>query len=418
MKTFAYKTLGCKVNQYEGDSARAHLERLGCVEVTEGADLALLNACAVTQRAVQKTRQALRRLHSENPAAAMVLTGCMTPSDIASFREIDPNLHLAVNLERDLLASLLASLTGGSEPPEGGHLSRHRTRAYLKVQDGCNLRCSFCIIPNVRGRSRSRPLASVIDEFRRLEAQGHLEIVLCGIHLGHWGLEHGLTITELLEALLRARSGEARLRLSSLEVNELSPALLDILASTTAVVPHLHLPLQSGSDVVLRAMRRPYTAELFEERVARLRERLLEPAITSDVIVGFPGETDDDFEQTLAVARRSRFSKIHIFPYSRREGTAAAALPGAPSPPVVRKRQSRLARLERELRADFHARFLGTTACVLVESGEGAGRATGFSERYQRVVFGAPTRPAGFVGVRLERDRGTFLEGSAVDSSC
>lgn len=400
-------TLGCKVNQYETQYVKEALEANGYREARsdEAADLCVINSCTVTMEGDAKSRQLVRRLHQQNPRAAIVVMGCYAtraPGEVARLpgvsRVITDKARLAQEL-RDF---------GVEQLPDGITRFDGHQRAFVKVQDGCLLRCSFCIIPQVRPHLQSRTAEEVVREVAALVAGGVQEIVLTGIHLGHYGIdlskgkrkEHWRRLWHLLEALDRL-PGDFRVRLSSLEAAEVRDDLVRVLRDSRRIVPHLHLCLQSGSDRILRAMRRRYTARGFLERCARIKQALDQPAFTTDIIVGFPGESDADFEATCEVARAVGFARIHVFSYSPRAGTPAALLQARVPPTVVRDRRERLRALETDL-ADRYARALvGRTLDVMVEGEDPArtGHALGTSCRYVGVSF--PGHAPALIGKRF-----------------
>lgn len=371
-------TLGCKVNQYETQYLREALEASGHVEAHDGvpADLVIVNTCTVTHEADAKSRQMIRRLAHENAGAALVVTGCYAaraPDQVARL----PGVTKVVADKEHLLDELAEF--GVTFRPQGIARFDDHQRAFVKVQDGCLLNCSYCIIPSVRPVVRSRPVEEIVAEVQRLVESGYREIVLTGIHLGHYGIDRckGRPRAEWVRLwhLLRRLGelpGDFRIRLSSLEAAEARDDLIAVLAEQPRLCPHLHLCLQSGSDSILRAMRRRYTRAGFLERCRRIRAALDLPAFTTDVIVGFPGETDDDFEQTLQVCREVGFAKIHIFGYSRREGTPAAILRDAVPPTVIAQRREQLRQLETELALAYRRSLLGQELDVLVESADPA----------------------------------------------
>jgi threonylcarbamoyladenosine tRNA methylthiotransferase MtaB len=389
-------TLGCKVNQYETQYVKELLEHNGYVEAPEGqpADLCLVNTCTVTGEGDARSRQLIRRLARRGkPGGSLVVLGCYATRDPDAVRRL-PGVSHVITDKDDLVSQLApygvtAGLAGISR--FDGH-----QRAFVKVQDGCLLNCAYCIIPTVRPTVRSRPAGEVAEEVARLVEAGYQEVVLTGIHLGHYGLDlskgrprHQWTrLWHLLERLA-ALPGDFRIRLSSLEAAEARDDLIEVLAREPRLCPHLHLCLQSGSDAILKAMKRRYTRAGFVERCKRIREALDAPALTTDVIVGFPGETDADFEATCAVAEEVGFSRIHVFSYSPREGTPAATLPGAVPPPVVAERRRTLERLERDLALRYRKSLVGRVLDVLVE-GDDPQRprhARGTSCRYAPVSF-------------------------------
>jgi threonylcarbamoyladenosine tRNA methylthiotransferase MtaB len=400
MKTFAFVTFGCKVNQYESQALRERFSRKGLTEVEadRGADLFVINTCTVTETATAEAQRTVRKLSRRFPFSEITVTGCAADSHRQEFLGL-PGVRRVVT--HDEKASLCDDprLAPGDTAPSIFDLTISRfdrhTRAFLKVEDGCDLNCSFCIIPKVRGTAVSRPLESAVDEAKRLVANGYREIVLTGVHLGSYGkdLAQRSLLPDLVERLLQV-DGLARLRLSSLEANEISDPLIALMATEPRFCPHLHLPLQSGDDDVLRAMRRRYNSRQYLAACERVAERVADPSFTADVIVGFPGETDGRFENTLDVCRRVGFSRIHIFPYSRRRGTDAAQMADLPSR-VKKERLHRLERLAAELTDRYARKFLGREVEVLVEDDGG------YTERYLKArVDGAPNT---IVRARVER---------------
>jgi len=367
-------TLGCKVNQYETELVREGLARIGYRDAAGGeeADLCVVNTCTVTAEGDAKSRQAIRRLARENPRSRIVVMGCYATRAPAELARL-PNVAEVLTDKREI-PDLLGRF-GVLDVPTGISQFGGRHRAFVKVQDGCLLRCSYCIIPHVRPKFSSRPLPHVLAEIRRLVANGYREIVLTGIHLGHYGVEGNrnkpreqwLRLATLVRAAA-ALPGEFRLRLSSIEATEVTRELIAALAENPRrVAPHLHICLQSGSDAVLRRMRRRWSSRMFVDRCRLVRESLDNPAITTDIIVGFPGETEPDFAATCRVARECGFSKIHIFPFSPRRGTPAAEMPDQVSAQIKEDRVQRLEEVERELRADYYRSLLGRRLTVLVE---------------------------------------------------
>lgn len=393
-RTFQIVTLGCKVNQYDSQYLRELLEHAGWVQSREGqSDLCLVNTCTVTHEADAKGRQAIRRLHGENPQADLVVMGCFATRDPASVSQL-PGVRQVIT-DKDNLAEQLSHY--GVVPHSGG-ISRFddHQRAFVKVQDGCLLNCSYCIIPSVRPGMRSRSIPEITAEVERLVANGYQEVVLTGIHLGHYGLDlsKGKPKTEWsrLWHLIRALEdlpGDFRVRLSSLEAAEVREDFLKVLKESKKVAPHLHLCLQSGSDKVLSAMRRRYKRDSFLDHCQRVREVLDEPALTTDVIYGFPGESDEDFDQTVDLCEKAGFCKIHLFAYSPREGTDAANMTETVPPQVKAQRRQRLLEVESRLSRNFQNRLIGRILDVLVEQPlEGQpGMVRGTSCRSVQVAF-------------------------------
>ncbi len=368
-------TLGCKVNQYETEYLREGLHSIGYEDASEGspADLCIVNTCTVTSEGDSKSRQVIRRLARENPASKIVVMGCYAtraPEEVAAL----PNVTEVLTDKREL--SDLLGRFGVTDIPTGISGFGRRHRAYVKIQDGCMLRCSFCIIPHVRPALTSRPSLHILDEIRRLVDNGYREVVLTGIHLGHYGVDWNRNLPKAkwtrLSHLVQAIAGlpgDFRIRLSSIEATEVTRELITVMQNHgDKVCPHLHISMQSGSDSVLSRMRRRWGSRRFIDRCQLFQESLDQPAITTDILVGFPGETDQEFSETCEVARQVGFSKMHIFPFSARRGTPAAELPGQLPKKIKQQRGRELACLESELRDAYFSNLLETRLRVLVES--------------------------------------------------
>lgn len=386
MRRVAFVTFGCKVNQYESQALRERVRERGWVEVDPelGADMYVINTCTVTQTAYKEAERLVRRLHRRFPEAEFTVTGCAADSNREDFLDLPGVRRVVPHDEKSALPLLLDDprLTAEDLAPSIFDLSVSRldghTRAFLKVQDGCDLNCSFCIIPAVRGANVSRPIEDAVEEARRLVSAGYRELVLTGVHLGSFGKDvaRRSLLPDLVEQLL-GLDGLGRVRLSSIEVNEIDDRLLDVMAASGGrFCPHFHLPLQSGDDAVLRAMRRRYNRSQYLAAVERIGARVHDASITTDAIVGFPGETEEQFGATLDLCRRAAFSRIHIFPYSHRAGTDASRLPDLPGP-VKKDRLGRLKALAAELAGGWARRWVGRDVEILVEDG---GR--GYTERY------------------------------------
>ena len=404
MSVLRTATLGCKVNQYETEFVRQALNGIGYrdAESVEAADLRVVNTCTVTAEGDAKSRQTIRQLARRNPGARIVVMGCYAtraPDEVAA----QPGVAEVVTDKREL-PDLLQRF-GVVDVPTGISSFRNRQRAYVKVQDGCMLRCSFCIIPHVRPNLTSRPIEHITDEVRRLVGNGYREIILTGIHLGHYGVDcsrgrpksEWLRLAQLVEQLVGI-DGEFRVRLSSIEATEVTRELLAVMAAHgDKVCPHLHVSMQSGSESVLRRMRRRWGAQRFIDRCRLARETLDEPAFSTDVIVGFPGETEAEFDETLSACREVGFSKIHIFPFSARRGTPAAEMPDQIDPRTRQERVDRLQALEAELRDAYYRRLHGRRLQVLVEPSheERPGMVLGTACRYAVVEMPAGIGPYG-----------------------
>jgi threonylcarbamoyladenosine tRNA methylthiotransferase MtaB len=401
----AVTTLGCKVNQYDAASIETRLRDEGCtiVPFEPGADVYIVNTCTVTDRADAESRQLARRARRFNAGARVIMTGC--------FAQIDPHgaaipgVDHVVGLNRlpDVVRAVRGELASEAQRilvddlrsvrsvrTLGAQTFTGQTRAFLKIQEGCDLFCTFCIVPFARGRSRSVPPRQVIDQLRMLAARGFQEVVLTGVHLGGYGedLDPKLELSDLLEMMVE-QVPVRRIRLSSIDPPEVTPRLLNLVARCEMVCPHLHIPVQAGQDEILRRMRRTYASGFVRELCAAIRARLPDAAIGTDVIAGFPGETEAQFEETLRLLEALPFTYFHVFPYSRRGGTTAAKLDGHLPPAVIKRRAQALRQLGQRKRAEFARGFIGREAQVLVEENPAAagGYVTGYSRNYQRVEF-------------------------------
>jgi len=402
MPTVAYCTLGCKVNQYETEKIREKLESLGFSTVSFAcrADVYIINSCTVTGTADAKSRRAVRQAARRNPDAFVVATGCYAEIAPAAMAAIEGVGLVIGNDEKQHIPERILARFGTSDTFAPSQLStlnsqlprprpRLRTRAVLKVQDGCGQFCAYCAVPYARTEVWSRALPDVLDELRALAAFGHKEVVLTGIRLGSYA--HGLP--ELIRAAAGVE-GIERIRLSSIEVWEITDDLLRVLAEEPKVCRHLHIPLQSGDEQVLRLMRRPYTPNEYAETVRNVRKAIPELGLTTDVMVGFPGETEEAFERSYRFVDEMQFSRLHVFRYSPRPRTAAAALPGRVPESVKTRRSEKMMRLGAELARRFAGRLVGRTVPVLVESGPGE-LLRGFTDNYIEVQFAGDPRLRG-----------------------
>lgn len=420
IRRFRVDFLGCKVNQYEAQALRESLLALGLAEAEPGepCDLVVLNTCAVTREAEAKSRREIRRAH-RTTGAAVVVTGChaeASPADVASLPGV---VSVVPNAAKDGIPGRVATELLGMEtapaPPAGITGMKDRTRAFVKIVDGCDDTCSYCIIPALRGGLRSRRPEDVVAEIAALARAGVREIVLSGVQLGGYGRDLGRR--GLLPSLLRdlaAVPGLPRLKLSSLEPHEITRELLDVWASDPRFLPHFHLPVQSGDDGVLRAMRRKYTTARFLRRLETLRTRIADPAITTDLIVGFPGETPEAHRRSLRFCRAAGFAGMHVFPFSERPLTAAADLPDRVPPDVIAERVAEAIALGRELSLTYRARLAGAVAPVLLEARRDAdtGALTGLSDRGIRVIAEGPDELMGrIVPVEITEVTATWTKG-------
>ncbi|NIP22370.1 MAG: tRNA (N(6)-L-threonylcarbamoyladenosine(37)-C(2))-methylthiotransferase MtaB [Phycisphaerae bacterium] len=413
MKTFSINTLGCKVNQYESQQIRQLLEQLGLSmsETAGKADLVVINTCCVTHTASAKSRQNIRKTQKLSPDAVIVVSGCLPSVQLDELSNPGENVHL-IN-HRESLPATLAQIIGvktascGSESPKSCKYNRSNqlklpqlthfrghTRAFLKIQDGCDGFCSYCIVPKTRPFVHSKPPETVLEEAQALVKSGHKEIVVTGIFLGAygqssvkrktWPSQLNEKLAEIIDKMAKIPN-LARIRLSSLEPTDVTPRLLDIFSNNRNIMPHLHLSLQSGSNAILKRMARQYDVEEFRDKVKSIKSRLDRPAITTDIIVGFPGETDDDFEKTINVARDVGFAKMHIFSFSPRKGTPAATMQDTVDNRVIKKRIQVLCDLNNQLESKFREQFIGETATILTENSDQ--HPCGRSERYFMVYL-------------------------------
>jgi threonylcarbamoyladenosine tRNA methylthiotransferase MtaB len=394
MKVFL-ETLGCKLNQAETESLTWQLAASGHEVVSDvgEADVYILNTCTVTTAADAKVRRRLRATHQRNPHAFVVATGCYAQREPDALAAV-PGVGLVVsNTDKSRLPALLNELVGGACASVAGDPARQgrgippgaiRTRSFLKVQDGCHGACAYCIVPTVRPEERSVPADRVLAEVRHRLARGIQEIVVTGTEVGAYaGGERNLE--GLLGGILSG-TPIPRLRLSSLQPQEISPGLL-ALWKDPRLCPHFHLSVQSGSDAMLRAMRRRYSLADFVRSVSLVREMAPQAAITTDIIVGFPGETDSMFEESLRLCQELHFARIHVFPFSPRPGTAAASLPGRVDDQVKRARRERMLSLAQESTRKFREAFQGVTRAVLWERRDASGAWTGFTDNYIPVTL-------------------------------
>jgi len=424
-RTMKLVTLGCKVNQYETQLLKEGLERNGFRETLPGetADLCVVNTCTVTNNGDSRSRQVIRQLARENPGGRTLVMGCYATHDPETVRGL-PNVFEVVTDKRELPDIL--GRHGIYDLPSGISRFEGRKRAYVKVQDGCILKCSYCIIPQVRPGLRSRSADDIEDEVRRLIDAGHQEIVLTGIHVGHYGVEttrgkSGLApfrLWHLFERLDRL-PGDWRMRLSSVEAAEIHDDFISAAANCERLCPQFHPALQSGSDTVLRRMRRRYSARRFLEKLAAMRERLDKPTFTTDIIVGFPGETDDEHAATVETCRQAGFIKLHLFPFSPRTGTPAAASKERVPGDVVSRRMAELAAVERDNLAVAGNRMTGRTVRVMAESLVN-GRTdcvVGHDERYFRIEFPGSVDDLGrLTSVRIRESAPEALLGERAES--
>lgn len=496
MKTCAFITLGCKVNQYETQAIRESLAAKGFVETfpEQAADIYVINTCTVTSASDEKSRQYIKRVRRKNPGATVVVTGCYAEADAEAIKNMEGVDYVITKAEEAQLAEIVSRdtvrrvstqktvmplkssnnqknlpplspppLGGGgtkgitiypvpteedvanqsltippvSPPSKGREWGRNtyipwsekesiynlkisqfagHTRAFLKIEDGCDMYCSYCIIPYVRGGIKSRRPLDILEEAKRLIQNGYKEIILTGIHLGAYGKEtqENLRLFDVINMLCNL-SGLERLRLSSIEANEITHDLIDLVAHTKQICPHFHIPLQSGDDFILKRMNRKYTSSQYLEVLDNIRSKIDSPSFTTDVIVGFPGEQDEHFENTINLCKKAVFSRIHIFPFSARKGTPAAKMSDYCQPQIIKKRKTLMDAVAKTLAFSYKKRLLNTRAEVLVETERDpkTNKLCGYSERYIKVLFDGPdTIKNSIVSVRIEEVTPSLVMGT------
>ena len=426
-------TLGCKVNQYESEAMLSSLLKNGFTAAAddEQADVVVLNSCTVTAESDRKVRQIFRRAKKDNPDAVMVLSGCMAqafPEDAQRLEEAD--IILGTSNRARLLPDLLTFLSTRQrivdiEPHTNGETFERlqvenfsgRTRAFVKIEDGCNNFCSYCIIPYARGRVRSKPLEDLKAELHALADNGFREVVLTGINLSAYGQEFGLHLCDAIEAAC-AVPGIARVRLGSLEPEQLSEPVIRRMAKQEKLCPQFHLSLQSGCDATLRRMNRHYTADEYRTIVRNLRAAFDNAAITTDIMVGFAGETEEEFAASLAFAKEIAFAKVHVFAYSRRPGTRAYDMGDQITNAVKESRSHAMIRATTETQRTFFDTQVGRTEQVLFERAVQPGVYEGYSMNYTPVLAASGTSLAGQIRtVRIESNAGTHCIGRITDGN-
>jgi threonylcarbamoyladenosine tRNA methylthiotransferase MtaB len=406
MTTVAVATLGCKVNQFESEALMDALEQKGyaLIPFEEGAEITIINTCTVTHRSDFQSRQMVRRAVRSNPNSLIIVTGCYPQVELDAFLKTQGIHYLLGNREKNQIPGFLSLMQKGKFPKvqvgdiqqekhffETPLYSFHRhTRAFLKIQDGCNGRCTYCIVPQARGRSRSLPPERVIDNLRVLKEKGFKEVVLTGIHLGAYGLDIHPSFP--LEKLLRELEKEEipdRIRLSSIEPGDFSPGLISILSQSKKICPHLHIAIQAGDDEILNKMNRDYDRSFLSDLIRELRLRIQALSIGADVIIGFPGETEEKFRNTYGLIESLPFSYLHVFPFSRRKGTPAFQFPEGVAEKEIKKRAETIRELGKQKRQAFYHQFLNQELSVLIEDRKDkeTGRWKGFSRNYIPVLL-------------------------------
>lgn len=386
MKTVAFHTLGCKVNTYESNAMLKIFNEAGYQEVDfkQVADVYVINTCTVTNMGDSKSRQMIRKAIRKNPKATICVVGCYSQTAPEEIEKIEGvGVVLGTQYRSDIVKYVDEHLETGEmvikvdnvmnlRKFEDLNIDRFKnTRAFLKIQDGCNNFCTYCIIPYARGRVRSRQKESVLNQAQRLVDNGYVEIVLTGIHTAGYGEDlDDYSFYELLVDLVKIK-GLKRLRISSIETSQISDEIIDLIGSNEIIVDHLHVPLQAGSDATLKRMNRKYTTAEYLEKINKIRSYLPNIAFTTDVIVGFPGETDEEFEETYNFIKQVNYSELHVFPYSPRKNTPAAKMKDQVNDQIKHERANRLLQLSKELNHGFALKQIGKTLKVLFEKRDG-----------------------------------------------
>jgi len=410
LKKVHFATLGCKTNQYETQAMREKFLKAGYEEASrpEDADLFVVNTCTVTGEGDRKSRSVIRRLHRENPGAKIAVTGCYATLNQEEIQKLPGVSFVIANQEKEKIVERVNLDAAGKFCGEGDESESNRysdlsisffadrTRAFVKVQDGCDHACTYCKVVIVRGPSRSRAEADILEEASRLAEGGYQEIVLTGIQLGAYGdeWENGLNLTSVLKKLCAVK-GLRRIRLSSIDPSDVTDEFIRCMSEEPKICAHLHLPLQSGDDTILKAMKRAYRRDQYLRIVEKLRKAMPDFSLTTDVMVAFPGETEEHFKNTVRVLEETLPLKAHIFPFSARKGTRAADFVGRLTPEVSRERVTALQAVSKDLAMRYKQRFAGRITEVLVENPNEKGELEGHTSNYLKVCFQGDVRWVG-----------------------
>lgn len=386
MTTFAIATLGCKVNTYESSGYESALLEKGYEEVSfkDKADIYIINTCAVTNTAGAKSRQKIHQAHKANPDALIAVVGCYVQTAKEAMAQMEHVDILLGSDQKSKLADMIETCLKDHKKQVVLHDVRqvkafealpihkfeHQTRAFLKIQDGCNQFCSYCIIPYARGAERSLPEEEAIQVAKDLVRNGHLEIVLSGIHTGRYGRDIDTSLLHLMKRMVKEVEGLARIRISSIEMNEINDELLSFMKEEPKIARHLHIPIQSANTTVLKKMNRPYDVEWFKQRVSYIRSLMPDISISTDVITGFPQESEEEFADTVSNIKTIGFSFLHVFPFSKRDNTVAAGMDGHLDNKVKKQRAAILGEVSKSLYTEYKQRFIGKEVEVLLEKME------------------------------------------------
>ncbi|MBN1932017.1 MAG: tRNA (N(6)-L-threonylcarbamoyladenosine(37)-C(2))-methylthiotransferase MtaB [Desulfobacterales bacterium] len=412
MPIFTIKTLGCKVNQYESEAIACSLQKLGWIMANgeENADLCIVNSCTVTQKASMQSRQVIRQLIRSNPDACIYVTGCYAQMEPDAIKKIQGIHYIIGNADKLKIPALITSRKESEEKVSSYPINIHqnifdeyhfkqpsltvfgnRTRPLLKIQDGCNNFCTYCIVPYARGRSRSMPLENVLENIKQLKQAGHREVVLSGIDLGCYGLDLHPHPSRLLDLLYRINESKAidRVRLSSIEPRKITEPLIKLVAESDIFCHHFHIPLQSGDDHILKRMHRPYTNSFFRELILKIHQTIPDAAIGVDILIGFPGETEESFEKTYSLIKDLPIAYLHVFPFSSRKGTPAGKYPDKVPAKVIKMRCDKIRKLGDIKTENFYKKLKGQKVKILIEGKKNpsSGLLKGMTSSYVPVLF-------------------------------
>ncbi len=431
MARYAIKTLGCKVNQFETEAIGLALEKHGWEKADKNqlAALCIINTCTVTGKASVQSRQAIKTIIKKNPGAKIIVTGCYAQTEADEIKKIDGVHSIISHSEKHKIPGMIVNESGVPVISKDCNTScsatefqaididvhGNRTRPFLKIQDGCNAFCTYCIVPHTRGRSRSMSPDLVLERLWALNEKGYKEIVLTGIHIGHWGadLTPEYSFTELLKRIEKEKPVQ-RIRLSSIEPFEISDELIELFASSELFCNHFHIPLQSGDDTILKRMHRPYTGDFFKKRVEKIYNAIPGVSIGADTLIGFPGETDSEFQNTYNLIKDLPLTYLHVFPFSPRKGTPAAAFPDQISEIIKKERTEKMRLLGESKHSGFVNSLLGKTAEVLIENERDrkTGNLKGLSSNYVTVqTTGSDTIKNSIVKVAVDTISSGFVSG-------
>lgn len=419
--TFKIITLGCKVNIYESEVMKEKLLQAGFKETIDNSDIVIINTCSVTNMADVKSRKMIRREKKENPQSILVVCGCSAENHRLELEDLGIDILIG-NKDKSNIVSLIWEYQNNHKPIIKFYDTRKlpfedmkvdkftsHTRGFIKIQDGCNNYCSYCIIPYVRGNIRSKDINVALKEAQELVANNHKEIVLTGIHTGSYGVGYDFDLVDLINKMSTI-PGLKRIRLSSIEITELNDKFMELLKNNTILCDHLHIPLQSGSEKILKLMNRKYDKARYESIINQIRAIRPEISITTDVIVGFPGETESDFNECLDFCGKIKYAKIHVFPYSKREGTKATSMPNQLDNKTKKDRARKLIELSNELEEAYNQKFLGRNMDVLVEEYKDS-CSIGHTSNYLKVVIETKVPTNEFYNVKITKTSSSEVTG-------